>query len=475
MKKQFKWWILAGLWGLCLIQPPLHASQDAPSPASAGEGNFGAYLSNLREKASNGDKAAVRELAVHYDVEGNAPETSKWMSEYVSLAEKSASEGDVESMLDLGKLFYTGSRLYPKNLEKARFWFTRAADSGNAAAQYQVAVMASGGAGGPKDEEMASRYYEKALQTWKRGADAGDAKAALWAALLYERRLVPDSSPEKSVPYLIHAAEGGNLTAQGLLAFKYRDGLGVPQDGAKAAEWFEKAANRKDLGAVMELGIMYRDGKYVPRDREKALHWFEKGSEWKDPYSMNALADMLMEGSPSAEQVARALSLYREAAAVGYPPAALKAAELLQNGKGGKVDADEAYRLLRRTADATGDPQAMYMLAQVYYTRGDDAQGDSLMKAAAQGAYLPAMNRMARLHLLPGSSLSWNPVLSYYYWNQAGELGDKGAASAAFWLLWGSMAVLSLVIFLVVWRFHRFAVRRLAEQQKQEQESSDDA
>ena len=114
----------------------------------------------------------------------------------------------------------------------------------------------------------------------------------------------------------------------------------------------------------------------------------------------------------------------------------------------------------------------MYMLAQLYYARGDEAQGDSLMKASAQAAYLPAMNRMARLHLLPDSSLAWNPVLSYYYWSQAGELGDEGAAS---WLLWGSLAVLSLVIFLVVWRFHRFAVRRLAEQQKQEQAGSDDA
>ena len=59
-------------------------SQDAPSPAPAGEGDFGTYLSSLQEKAHNGDKAAARELAVHYDVEGNAPETSKWMSEYVS-------------------------------------------------------------------------------------------------------------------------------------------------------------------------------------------------------------------------------------------------------------------------------------------------------------------------------------------------------------------------------------------------------
>ncbi len=86
--------------------------------------NFEAYLSGLRERALNGDPAAARELAVHYDVEGNAAETSKWMSEYVSLAEKRANNGDVDSMLDLGKLFYTGSRLYPKNLERARYWFT---------------------------------------------------------------------------------------------------------------------------------------------------------------------------------------------------------------------------------------------------------------------------------------------------------------------------------------------------------------
>ena len=295
MKKHCRWWFFAGLWGLSLVQYPLLASQNISSPEPAGEGNFEAYLSGLRERALNGDPAAARELAVHYDVEGNAAETSKWMSEYVSLAEKRANNGDVDSMLDLGKLFYTGSRLYPKNLERARYWFTRAADSGNAAAQYQVAVMASQGAGGPKDEATAALYYKKSLQTWKKEADDGDAKAALWAALVYERKLVPDSSPEKSVPYLLQAAESGNLTAQGLLAFKYRDGLGVPQDAAKAVEWFEKAASRKDLGAVMELGIMFRDGKYLPPDREKAFHWFEKGAEWKDPYSMAALADMLLE------------------------------------------------------------------------------------------------------------------------------------------------------------------------------------
>lgn len=132
-------------------------------------------------------------------------------------------------------------------------------------------------------------------------------------------------------------------------------------------------------------------------------------------------------------------------------------------------------RLLRRVADAAGDPKAMYMLAQVYYTRGDEAQGDSLMKASAQAAYLPAMNRMARLIFCRTVHCPGIRILSYYYWNQAGEMGDEKAASAAFWLLWGGSGIFLLVIFIIVWRFQRFAARRLAEQQKQERQSSDDA
>lgn len=92
--------------------------------------NFDSYLAGLREKALNGDADAAKQLVVHYEVSGNVPETSRWMNQYVSLTEKAADAGNVSAMLDLGKLFYTGSRLYPKNMEKARFWFTRAADSG---------------------------------------------------------------------------------------------------------------------------------------------------------------------------------------------------------------------------------------------------------------------------------------------------------------------------------------------------------
>lgn len=467
--------IFSVLGGLFLAAAPLRGDQPSTVSSTTARQDFETYLAGLKEKAENGDAEACRQLAVHYEVEGNSAETSRWISRYVALSEKKANEGDVAAMVDLGKLFYVGSRFYPKNQEQARGWFVRAAEGGNAVAQYQMADMAARGEGGPRDEALAKRYYEQALASWKKEAEAGDTKAAFWAGLLYEKGLVAGSSPDKSVPYLLQAADSGNVKAQILLAFKYRDGEGVTKDAAKAVEWYEKAAERKDLGAMMELGIMFRDGNGVPKDEEKARSWFARGAELNDPFSMMALADMMMAQPPSEEQALAALSLYRKAAAAGYVPAAIQAAELLQNGKGGEQDADEAFRLLRQTVDATGDPRAMYMLAQLYYAKGDDSQADSLVKASAQGAYLPAMNRMARLHLLPDSTLSWNPVLSYYYWHQAGMLGDGKAAAAASRLLWGSVIVLAALIFLVIWRFQRFAARRLAEQDAQEKASSDDA
>ena len=60
MKKHYRWWLFAGLWGLSLVQYPLLASQNISSPEPAGEGNFEAYLSGLRERALNGDPAAAR-------------------------------------------------------------------------------------------------------------------------------------------------------------------------------------------------------------------------------------------------------------------------------------------------------------------------------------------------------------------------------------------------------------------------------
>ncbi len=482
MKQHVKWCILAGLGGLFMMQSPLHAQENnavtpaapqASAPAEqkqdapAEDPKFAAYLAELKKKAEAGDADAARQVAVHYEVTRNLPEGAFWTSRYISLKQQAAEAGDVNAMYELGKVFYGGLRTYPRNHEEAFRWILRAADAGLAEAQFQAACLLTDGDGVTADKAKAAQYFEKALATWQKEAEQGNADAAEWVGLIYEKKLVANSAPEKSVPWLTQAAEQGKLRAQCLLAFKYRDGLGVPQDAAKAIAWFEKAAAQNDWGATFELGKIYRDGIGMQKDEGKAREWFGKGAELKDPLCMHALADMLV-----ANDEAAALKLYFQAAEIGYIPSVLKAAELLKDTQTGSPEREAVIKLLRRVTDDPHtpgiDPRVRYVLAEMYYADGNEGQANGLMKAAAQDAYTPAMHRVAVSYLIPGSGMGWNPVLSYFYWDKAGEFGDEACASRAFWLLWGSMAFILLIAALIVVKFHRFARRRQAELAKME-------
>ena len=46
----------------------------------------------------------------------------------------------------------------------------------------------------------------------------------------------------KAVEIFLSLAEGGNAKAQGMLGACYENGIGVPQNYAKAVEWYQKAA-----------------------------------------------------------------------------------------------------------------------------------------------------------------------------------------------------------------------------------------
>ena len=93
---------------------------------------------------------------------------------------------------------------------KAREWYEKAADKGDASAMVNLGVLYANGHGVAQDYAKAREWYEKA-------ADKGDASA---------------------MPNL------------GLL---YHNGQGVAQDYAKAREWYEKAADKGDASAKAHL------------------------------------------------------------------------------------------------------------------------------------------------------------------------------------------------------------------------------
>jgi TPR repeat protein len=68
-------------------------------------------------------------------------------------------------------------------------------------------------------------------------------------------------------------AEAGNGEAQTKLASLYFQGLGVPQDYAKAAHWSRLAADQGDAVGQGSLGSMYFLGTGVPQDYIQAHMW----------------------------------------------------------------------------------------------------------------------------------------------------------------------------------------------------------
>jgi len=76
---------------------------------------------------------------------------------------------DAEEQFGLGLSYYKGDGV-PKDIEKAIYWFTKAAEQGQALAQNGLGCCYYKGEGVPKD-------LKKAVYWWTKAADQGQAEA----------------------------------------------------------------------------------------------------------------------------------------------------------------------------------------------------------------------------------------------------------------------------------------------------------
>jgi TPR repeat protein len=112
-------------------------------------------------------------------------------------------------MSNLGVIYYHGQGV-AQDYSKAREWYEKAADKGDADAMSNLGVIYYHGQGVAQDYAKAREWFEKA-------ADKGDADAMSNIGMIYQT------------------------------------GLGVTQDYAKAREWYEKAADKGEASAKAQL------------------------------------------------------------------------------------------------------------------------------------------------------------------------------------------------------------------------------
>ena len=253
--------------------------------------------SSLQDLAREGDTIAMQELASLYANGIYVPQNTSKAMQWNMLAKllgnvnvtcgicKCISDNNdfiinneaILSQLKKNRINFAyckeGERLYSdKKYEQAIYWFQKAADAGNSAAQKNLAICYFNGYGVEKD-------VEKAIYWWQKAADAGNSTAQNSLAYRYFAGDGVEKDVEKAVYWCQKAADAGYSAAQYRLAFCFLKGDGVEKDVEKAVYWWQKAADAGDSDAQNSLAFRYFKGDGVEKDVEKAVYWWQKAAD----------------------------------------------------------------------------------------------------------------------------------------------------------------------------------------------------
>ena len=253
--------------------------------------------SSLQDLAREGDTIAMQELASLYANGIYVPQNTSKAMQWNMLAKllgnvnvtcgicKCISDNNdfiinneaILSQLKKNRINFAyckeGERLYSdKKYEQAIYWFQKAADAGNSAAQKNLAICYKNGNGVVKD-------IKKAVWWWQKAADAGNSTAQNSLAYRYFAGDGVEKDVEKAVYWCQKAADAGYSAAQYRLAFCFLKGDGVEKDVEKAVYWWQKAADAGYSAAQYCLAFCFLKGDGVEKDVEKAVYWWQKAAD----------------------------------------------------------------------------------------------------------------------------------------------------------------------------------------------------
>lgn len=232
----------------------------------------------FRKAAEQGNSEAQFKIGICYldgmGVNQREDEALFWL-------QKSAEQGNSEAQIKLGDLYYSKGEV--KAFSEALKWYQMAgklgeedrkeqmdncnvfvkATKGDTGAQIAVFLAYSGGLFGVKEDlDEAKKWLTKA-------ADSGSPEAQTLLGALYFKA---DNKKEAS-KWLSKAAEQGNVTAQYQLGGLYL----VEKDYKEAIKWLRKAAEQDHAEAQFALGLcLYQH--YGEASRAESLIWIRKAA-----------------------------------------------------------------------------------------------------------------------------------------------------------------------------------------------------
>lgn len=223
------------------------------------------------------------------------------------LWEEAAKQGDADSAYALGYRYHEGVH-GEADYAKAIEYFKIAAEENLPKAQYAVGLMYRNGQGVKQDNAAAMEWYLKAAeQNYGRALndigriykEQGEYAAAMeWylkayttddyesgapctnIGVLYYDGLGVEQDYEKAMEWYLLGAQAGSATAAYNIGQMYYNGQGVEQDYAAAMEWYQKAYpidSSLNASLCANIGHLYHMGLGVEKDYAAAMEWYLRG------------------------------------------------------------------------------------------------------------------------------------------------------------------------------------------------------
>lgn len=318
----------------------------------------------LQRLADDGDVKALSDLG-DLCLEGRVvPRNPQKAKAYYS---KAASLGDAEAAFKLGMLYQVGEGV-PVNHPMAFRWFMAAAERGFAVAQLQVGHLYRDGYGVDKDYVQAAGWYRK-------GSEQGLRAATLELAdLVHAGKGVKRDLREAARLYTVAAVH--QPYAQFMLSILYAQGRGVAPDMVKSVAHY-KAATRESGVAMAQYKIAerYREGFALPCNFEEAYRWYALAAEHDLTLAELRLGGLYEAGQGVDQDLSKALMWYYKAAKRGNPEAQYRVGLMFLEGKGVEQNATRAALWVRKAA-YQGAKQAQHQLGLLYLKGEGVAQDD---------------------------------------------------------------------------------------------------
>ncbi len=138
------------------------------------------------------------------------------------------------------------------------------------------------GLGYSQNQKEAVRYYRKA-------AEKGEAFAQFNLGYCYRHGIGVEKDENEAVLWYRLAAEQGQVGAQNNLGCCYDYGIGVEKNEKEAVHWYRLAAEQGHAVAQINLGYCYKNGIGVEKDEKEAAHWFRLAAEQGDIEALQGL------------------------------------------------------------------------------------------------------------------------------------------------------------------------------------------